>query len=165
MASSTGLLMPTVNTLCSAGVNTVFLARCRRRPHAAPMRSESPENTPWGRFEQLLDVLGIDRVTVIKEIDVSQQNLTNWKRRQLIGAEGAQKLRRKYGVSPDWLNHGVGPMFLADPEHDADLVQLIGRYRRMSPSHRKAVLHLVNSIAETDAPPYKAKRPDSTAAP
>lgn len=151
--------MRVVNTLCSADVNTVFLAGFRAPLHAARMRLESRESTPWDRFERLLEVLNIDRVTVTAETGISQQQMTNWKRRGVIGADGAQTLRRQYGVSPDWLNHNAGPMFIPDPEQDADLVQLIGRYRRMSRSHREAVLHLVNSIAETDSPAYGERRP------
>jgi len=67
------------------------------------------------RFDTMKQALGITRnADFARLLGVEPQNVHNWvKTRQRIGADSRRLFQEKTGISFDWLNDGLGEMWLA----------------------------------------------------
>ncbi len=52
------------------------------------------------------------QVELAKVLDIRQSSISDAKRRNSVPADWIMKLFEKFGLNPDWLKQGVGPMYL-----------------------------------------------------
>ncbi len=52
------------------------------------------------------------QVELAKVLDIRQSSISDAKRRNSVPADWFMKLFEKFGLNPDWLKQGVGPMYL-----------------------------------------------------
>ena len=52
------------------------------------------------------------QVELANVLEIRQSSISDAKRRNSIPADWYMKLFEKFGLNPDWLRHGVGPMYL-----------------------------------------------------
>ncbi len=56
------------------------------------------------------------QVEIAKILDIRQSSISDAKRRDSVPADWVVKLFEKFGLNPDWIKQGVGPMFLRSEE-------------------------------------------------
>ena len=52
------------------------------------------------------------QVELAEVLDIRQSSISDAKRRNSVPGDWYMKLFEKYGLNPDWLKQGVGPMYL-----------------------------------------------------
>ncbi len=56
------------------------------------------------------------QVEIAKVLDIRQSSISDAKRRDSVPAEWIMKLFEKFGLNPDWIKQGIGPMYLRNEE-------------------------------------------------
>ncbi|GHV53101.1 DNA-binding protein [Deltaproteobacteria bacterium] len=69
------------------------------------------------RFDEILGRIKIathtrTQVELAEVLDIRQSSISDAKRRNSVPADWCLKLFERFGLNPDWLKHGVGPMYL-----------------------------------------------------
>ncbi|MCA1946032.1 MAG: helix-turn-helix domain containing protein, partial [Desulfovibrio sp.] len=68
-------------------------------------------------FEEIFDRIKVatntrTQVELAEVLDIRQSSISDAKRRDSVPSDWYLKLFEKYGLNPDWLKSGLGPMYL-----------------------------------------------------